>query len=214
MIVDERVKIVHQDETFIVVEKASGFLSVPGRGLENLDSVSHRVKEFIPECIPQPSVHRLDMDTSGLLVLAFTKEVHRNLSIQFQNRTVGKRYTALLEGHIEEESGSIELPFRLDVDNRPHQIYDEEYGKMGLTHWEKIAEEGPFTRISFNPITGRTHQLRLHSAHEKGLGVPIVGDPLYGNGEGPGQMKLHAGELSFDHPETGKRLSFTAEVPF
>lgn len=211
---EEPLKIIHEDADFVVVVKVSGFLSVPGRGPEKRDSVSERVREAYPGCIEQPAVHRLDMDTSGLLVVARTAEAHRNLSIQFQDRQTDKRYVALIEGIVEGEGGTIELPFRLDIDNRPYQIYDEIHGKTGITHWEKIAVEGEFTRVGFHPITGRTHQLRVHSAHEKGLGIPIVGDPLYGNGEEPGQLKLHACELGFHHPVSGELMNFKSEAPF
>ena len=167
-----------------------------------------------PDVIVHPEVHRLDMDTSGLMVVSRNSTSHRHLSIQFQDRLTKKRYEALLEGVVEAEGGVIELPFRLDIDNRPIQIYDEIHGKMGKTIWEKLAVEGEYTRVSFSPITGRTHQLRLHASHEKGIGIPIVGDPFYGNGSGPGQMKLHACDLSFTHPETGELMSFTSAPPF
>ncbi len=208
------IKIVHEEVDFVVVEKPSGLLSVPGRGPENQHCVTSIVRTLFSGCIEQPSVHRLDMDTSGLLVLGLTKEVHRNLSIQFQDRKVSKRYVALLDGEIEEDGGTIELPFRLDIENRPYQIYDPVHGKVGLTHWEKIGHESGLTRVAFTPITGRTHQLRVHSAHELGLGTPIVGDPLYGTGTGPGQLKLHACYLSFSHPETGATLHFHSKAPF
>lgn len=208
------IKIVHEEKDFVVVEKPSGLLSVPGRGPDKAHSVTKLIRERFPNCIEQPSVHRLDMDTSGLLVLGLTKEVHRNLSIQFQDRKVSKRYIALLDGIVEEESGTIELPFRLDIDNRPYQIYDAEQGKMGLTHWKKIGTKNSITRIEFSPITGRTHQLRVHSAHEKGLGISIIGDPLYGTGTGPSQLKLHAGYLSFSHPHSGETLEFHSEPSF
>lgn len=207
-------KLIHEEDSFVVIEKQSGFLSVPGRGLENYDSVASRVCEMYPDCIKQPAVHRLDMDTSGLMVLARTKEAHRNLSIQFQERQTKKKYFALLDGELIGETGTIELSFRLDVDNRPYQIYDEVHGKLGITKWQKIALENGFTRILFEPITGRTHQLRVHAAHEKGLGIPIVGDPLYGNGKGNGLLKLHAAFLEFSHPESGIAVSFTSDVPF
>ena len=208
------VNFLYEEEQFVVVEKVSGFLSVPGRGPENQDCVTARVKEKFSHCIEQPAVHRLDMDTSGLLVVALSKEAHRNLSIQFQDRKTTKRYVALLDGLVQLESGTIELPFRLDIDNRPHQIYDPVHGKMGTTHWLKLADENGKSRISMTPITGRTHQLRVHAAHSKGLGIPIVGDPLYGNGTGNGQLKLHACFLSFSHPVTGEEMSFDSDVPF
>ena len=206
--------IIHQDSAIVVVEKESGLLSVPGRGPEKIDSVVHRIRELIPECISHPAAHRLDMDTSGLMVLGITAEAHRHLSIQFQDRTVEKNYLALLDGILIEDEGTITLPFRLDIDNRPYQIYDEVHGKMGTTEWKKIGIEENYTRIAFHPITGRTHQLRIHSAHPKGLGIPIVGDNLYGNGTGSGQLKLHAADLAFTHPTTGEVLSFATPPPF
>lgn len=201
----------------MVVDKPSGFLSVPGRGAEKVDSVAHRISASIPGCIEQPAVHRLDMDTSGLLVLALTREAHRNLSKQFQDRLTEKEYFALLDGELPEElgkSGTITLPFRLDIENRPYQIYDEAHGKMGTTHWRRVSIKEGITRMHFQPVTGRTHQLRVHSAHPKGLGLPILDDPLYGNGADPGKMKLHAAKLSFVHPVTGKRLTFNSPIPF
>ena len=209
--------IIYQDQQIVVVDKPSGFLSVPGRGVEKIDSVAHRISTIIPGCIDQPAVHRLDMDTSGLLVLALTKDAHRNLSKQFQDRLTEKEYIALLDGALPKEqgnSGTITLPFRLDIENRPYQIYDEIHGKMGISHWRRISVENGITRIHFQPITGRTPQLRIHSAHPKGLGLPILDDPLYGNGADPGKMKLHASKLSFDHPGTSERLTFTSPVPF
>lgn len=206
--------VLHIDPAFVVVNKASGLLSVPGRGLEKVDSVTHRVKKMFPGCIEHPSVHRLDMDTSGLMVIARTVDAQRHLSRQFQERRIKKRYEALLEGVFKQEKGVVELPFRLDVDNRPIQIYDEVHGKMGITHWKTMGVEGEYTRISMTPITGRTHQLRLHTSHIKGLGIPIVGDPFYGNGTASGQLKLHACELAFTHPESDKWLEFKSPPPF
>ena len=210
----EKVNFLYKDSDIVVVEKVSGFLSVPGKGPENQDCVTARVRLEYPECIEYPAVHRLDMDTSGLLVLALTKEAQRNLSIQFQERKPEKRYEAILDGIPDSEGGTIELAFRLDIENRPYQIYDPIHGKIGITHWEKIAEENGCCRILMKPITGRTHQLRVHAAHEKGLGIPICGDPLYGSGTGHGQLKLHACFLSFLHPSTDKKMSFESQVPF
>ena len=206
--------IVHVDPDFVVVNKVSGMLAVPGRGPEKVDSVAHRVKQMFPGCIEQPAVHRLDMDTSGLMVVARTADAHRHLSRQFHERLTRKRYVALLDGVLEGDSGTIELPFRLDVENRPIQIYDEVHGKMGTTHWKKMTVEGEYTRVEFRPVTGRTHQLRLHAYHPKGLGVAIVGDPFYGNGTGSGQLKLHACELTFAHPGTGEELTFCSDPDF
>ncbi len=211
---EQLLDILHTDPDFVVVNKLSGMLAVPGRGPDKIDSVADRVRRLFPGCIKQPAVHRLDMDTSGLMVVALSADAHRNLSRQFHERQTRKKYLALLDGVLEQEDGVIELPFRLDVDNRPIQIYDEVHGKMGITHWRKLAVEGQTTRIEFTPITGRTHQLRLHAYHEKGLGIPIVGDPFYGRGTGPGQLKLHACELSFAHPITGQELTFSSAPEF
>ncbi len=211
------IDIIYCDESLIVVNKESGLLSVPGRVVK--DCVEARVKQLFPDTIKQPAVHRLDMDTSGLIVFGLNKESHRNLSIGFIKKEVHKQYVAVLEGVIKEESGEIELPFRLDVDNRPYQIYDAEQGKMGLTSWKKLQVEylqkdRLVTRILFTPHTGRTHQLRVHSAHELGLGHPIVGDRLYGTAEEGQRLLLHAMLLSFIHPVTGERLTFTSDAEF
>jgi len=206
--------ILYQDDDIIVVQKPGGFLSIPGRGPEKLDSISHRVRTLIPGCIKQPAVHRLDMDTSGIMVLGLTTDAHRNLSLQFQERKTDKRYQALLEGELEDDEGTITLPFRLDVENRPFQIYDEIHGKMGTTHWKKVGIESGLTRIDFIPVTGRTHQLRLHAAHPKGLGIPIVGDTFYGTGTRSGELKLHAAYLAFRHPASGDLMTFETPVPF
>jgi len=206
--------IIHEDPLFVVVDKPSGLLSVPGLGPDNQDCVVSRIREMYPDCIEQPSVHRLDQDTSGLIVMAMTTKAHRNLSVQFMDRLVGKRYIALLNGVVEDKSGLIELSFRLDPDNRPYQVYDPERGKKGTTRWRNLGIEDGKTRVEFMPLTGRTHQLRLHSAHEKGLGFPIVGDRLYGTGTEPGQLKLHASVLRFRHPKTRESMEFLSPAPF
>ena len=206
--------IIYQDSVIVVVNKPGGLLAVPGRGPDKQDCIVNRVRNLFRDCIPQPSVHRLDMDTSGLMVLALTTEAHKNLSIQFQNRTVKKQYIALLTGVVKDEKGEIKLPFRLDVANRPYQIYDPVHGKWGTTLWEKIAIKNLQTRILFTPITGRTHQLRLHAAHPMGLGHPIVGDRLYGDGKPGEPLLLHASYLSFQHPHIDKTLCFESPPTF
>ncbi len=211
---DKALDIIHDDPLFVVVEKPGGLLAVPGRGPENQDCVTARVQAMFPEMIGHPAVHRLDMHTSGLMLLAKTKPAHRALSIQFEKRLVKKTYIALLEGIVDQDSGTISLPFRLDIDNRPHQIYDPIHGKMGTTIWKKIAVEKGSTRIEMIPVTGRTHQLRLHSFHTKGLGVPIIGDTLYGNGNEGDVMCLHAHFLQFFHPETEEAISCISPIPF
>nr|WP_321259212.1 RluA family pseudouridine synthase [uncultured Pseudodesulfovibrio sp.] len=214
MTIKPGLEVLHADKHIVVVNKPSGLLSVPGKGEAHQDCVVSRVRELYPNCIEQPSVHRLDQDTSGLLVLALTVDAHRTLSKQFMDRLVGKRYIALLDGVVEEQAGTIELKFRLDPDNRPHQVYDPVKGKNGITRWRKLGVENGQTRVEFKPHTGRTHQLRLHSSHEKGLGFPIVGDRLYGTGTGPGQLKLHASTLRFRHPVSMKPMEFITAAPF
>ena len=175
-----------------------------------------------PHCIEQPAVHRLDMETSGILVLALTEDAHRNLSRQFEDATVKKQYEAVLDGIPQcikdgVTDGRLELPFRLDVENRPRQIYDEVFGKIGITEWQFMRyEKGSRARILFTPLTGRTHQLRLHSADAHGLGVPIVGDTLYGASrtEPASRLLLHARMLEFTHPVTGERMKFESPAPF
>lgn len=214
MINKKLLDVIYKDKFIVVVNKPGGLLSIPGRGEDKKDSVTERLKKLFPESIEQPSVHRLDMFTSGLMVLALTKETHRNLSIQFQNKEIIKQYTALLDGIVDEKSGIITLKFRLDPDNRPYQVYDPEQGKEGITEWKKAGTENGKTRIIFTPLTGRTHQLRLHSSHEKGLGIPITGDHLYGNGEEGDPMMLHASKLVFTHPDSGEKMEFSSPPPF
>lgn len=214
MNIPDGLNIVHEDDHVVIVDKPSGLLSVPGKGPENQDCVVARIRALYPHCIDQPSVHRLDQDTSGLIAMALDEETHRDVSKQFMDRLVGKRYIALIDGIVPEQSGTIELQFRLDPEDRPRQVYDPVNGKNGVTRWRKLGEENGRTRVEFMPLTGRTHQLRLHAAHEKGLGYPIVGDRLYGTGTGPGQLKLHASTLRFRHPVSRKPLEFQSDPPF
>jgi tRNA pseudouridine32 synthase/23S rRNA pseudouridine746 synthase len=215
---DAGLDILHHDESVVVLVKPAGLLSIPGRGPDKQDCVSSRLRALFPACIEQPSVHRLDMATSGVMVYALTTEAHRNLSIQFQNRKVTKKYTAVLEGVPEGmmpgQSGQLELPFRLDPDDRPRQVFDPERGKVGVTRWQCLGVERGRARMRFVPLTGRTHQLRVHSAHERGLGCPIAGDGLYGNPHSAGRLLLHADFLEFAHPRAGKTVRFAAPVPF
>ena len=219
-------EILYQDEDIVVVNKQSGLLSVPGRGPEKQDCIVKRLKKLFPQCIPQPSVHRLDMETSGILVLALNEDSHRNLCKQFEEKKVQKRYIALIDGKLPEKfskNGTMELYFRVDIENRPHQIWDEIYGKNAVTEWNWIDEEiysSPdgtnrlCTRILFIPHTGRTHQLRLAAADIHGFGVPIIGDTLYGHCEKGERLMLHAEFLSFIHPATGKLMEFSCPASF
>ena len=221
------IKILYRDEHIIVVDKESGLLSVPGRGPDKQDCVVARVRRLFPSCIEQPAVHRLDMETSGIMVLAFTKEAHRNLNRQFEEGRVKKEYVALLDGNLPkmkiEMHGVMELYFRLDVDNRPHQIWDSEHGKKAVTEWQVLgverytAPDGSVrnvTRVLFKPHTGRTHQLRLASSDSHGFGVPIVGDTLYGSCAEGERLMLHAQRISFAHPNSGERLEFFCPAEF
>ncbi len=207
-------KIVHADAHIVVVDKPGGLLAVPGRGPEKQDCVESRLRRRFVDMPRQPAVHRLDMATSGLMVLARTPDAHRNLSMQFAERNIDKEYVALLDGRLSRSSGRIELKFRLDTGRRPYQIYDPGRGKLGITLWWKIGEEAAGTRVLFKPLTGRTHQLRLHAAHDLGLGCPIQGDALYGRGRQGERMMLHASSLTLVHPYSGIRRTFTAAIPF
>ena len=210
------IAILYQDSDIVVIDKPGGLLAVPGRGPDKQDCAASRLRHLFPEMIDQPAVHRLDMYTSGLMVFAITAEAHRILSSQFEKRAVVKRYTAVVEGTIEEACGEINLPFRLDVHNRPRQIFDSVHGKLGNTRWRRLATKGATTRIEFTPLTGRTHQLRVHAAYPRplGLGAPIVGDSLYGSGKEGDRMLLHATFLQFFHPATRKTLQVYSPPPF
>ena len=214
-------EILYRDSQIVVINKPSGLLSVPGRTPEKQDCVVTRLKKLFPHCIEQPSVHRLDMETSGLTVYALTKEAHRNLSMQFEAGTVHKKYVALIDGVFDhnEYQGELRLKFRLDVNNRPHQIYDEVNGKLGITEWKKegtelyTAPDGTkrrVTKILFTPHTGRTHQLRLAASDPHGFGIPIVGDTLYGHCEPGERLMLHACELEFKHPISGEQMKYVS----
>ena len=208
------IHIAYQDSQLLVVDKPSGLLSVPGRGPDKQDCAVNRARQIVPDLIAQPAVHRLDMYTSGLMILARTAETHRQLCRQFEQRRVHKTYIALLEGIVTRNAGEIRLAFRLDPDNRPYQVYDPQMGKTGITLWTRIGIEGDRTRVEFRPVTGRTHQLRVHAAHPRGLGVAIVGDRLYGNGREGDQMLLHACRLEFRHPSDGRPMTLFSEAPF
>ena len=206
--------ILYLDQEIVVVNKPAGLLSVPGKGPDKQDCVVNRVKRLFPECIENPSVHRLDMDTSGILVLALTKESQRFLSMEFESRNVHKKYTALLDGILRSSGGALALPFRLDPENRPYQVYDPVQGRMCITLWKRLSVYDGRTLVEFTPLTGRTHQLRISSASPKGLGTPIVGDRLYGSRKEGERLMLHAGYISFTHPWSKERIEFKVEAPF
>lgn len=207
---NKELEIVFEDEYLLVVNKPAEFLSVPGKTIS--DSVYTRMKAKYPDATGPLIVHRLDMSTSGLLLLAKDKKVHQVLQQQFIKRRVQKRYVALLEGNLPEETGMIELPLRVDLDDRPRQLVCYEHGKRAVTKWEVVERRGDQTLVYFYPITGRTHQLRVHAAHSLGLKSPILGDDLYGTkGE---RLHLHAQFLQFKHPITKEILTIKADADF
>lgn len=207
---DKELEIIYDDAYLVVVNKPAEFLSVPGINIS--DSVYERIKHRYPQATGPLIVHRLDMSTSGLMVLAKNKDTHENLQKQFIKRKVKKSYIALLDGLIETDSGKIELPLRVDLDDRPRQIVCYEYGKMGITDFKVLSKTENSTRIQYFPITGRTHQLRVHSAHKSGLNAPIKGDDLYGTKSN--RLHLHAHTLEFFHPITKEWVIFKADPDF
>ena len=211
---NQELEIAYRDQHILVVNKPGDLLAVPGRGANKQDSVVQRARSCFPGMIEQPAVHRLDQQTSGLMVLALTADAHRHLSNQFHGRRVVKQYIGVVDGLIEDESGRITLPFRLDPENRPYQIYDPVNGKEMVTLWRNISRGQATTRIRFMPLTGRTHQLRVHSAHPRGLNAPIIGDRLYGSGAVSDAMMLHASYLSFSHPADNRIVEFHSEPHF
>ena len=206
----KKLEILFEDEYIIVVNKPAEFLSVPGIHVQ--DSVQSRIQTMYPHIDSPLIIHRLDMSTSGILVLAKTKDAHQFIQEQFINHTIIKRYSALLDGIVNNLEGIIDLPLRVDLDDRPRQVVCYEYGKPAKTKYKVINIENNKTRIHFFPLTGRTHQLRIHSAHNLGLNAPIVGDDLYGTKKD--RLHLHAGYIKFIHPATKQIISFEIDDPF
>lgn len=207
---DVHIEKIYEDEHLVVINKPTEFLSVPGK--HKYDSVYARIHAAYPKATGPLIVHRLDMSTSGLMLLAKSKFVHQELQKQFIDRSIRKSYVALLDGRIEKDSGTIKLPLRVDLDNRPFQQVCYEHGKPAITEWEVIERTQNQTMVRFFPITGRTHQLRVHAAHHKGLNCPIVGDDLYG--KKGGRLCLHAEKITFDHPVRDERVTFYTKELF
>ena len=211
---DTGLEVLHEEPAFIVLVKPPGLLSEPGRGPDKRDSLLIRAQAVY---LDARIVHRLDMQTSGVIVLARETLAHASLSEAFREREVDKRYEALVHGRPAREEGEIDLPLVVDWPNRPRQVVCHATGKPSLTHYRVVGEQrvegvGTLARIALAPVTGRTHQLRVHLAS---LGCPIAGDPFYGVADDPSpRMMLHAHRLDFAHPLTGERLSFTSPVPF
>ncbi|MEQ8769517.1 MAG: RNA pseudouridine synthase [Phycisphaerales bacterium] len=222
---------------FVVVDKPAGLLAVPGIGPEKADCARSRVQRMYSWATGPMTVHRLDLATSGVLILALDPWTHRNLSRQFEDRRVEKRYVALVEGHLEVDSGAIDVPMRKDMDRPPTQLVDWREGKESRTEFRVLARGTidasgraiDVTRVELRPITGRTHQLRVHAAHprvavvghapgdhlpeEDGLGAPIVGDEMYGGIDAP-RLMLHAWSVTFHHPKMGRRMSCASDPSF
>jgi tRNA pseudouridine32 synthase/23S rRNA pseudouridine746 synthase len=209
---------VFADDDIAVIDKPSGLLSCPGRDPALNDSVQTRVPRVFTGASGPILAHRLDQPTSGLMVVGLHAEAHRALRKAFEARAVDKVYDAVVVGDVRGDAGVLTLPFRLDVERRPYQIYDEQHGKIGITEWTVVERgvvgDGPRTRLRLVPRTGRTHQLRVHCAHERGLGCAIAGDALYGDARAAPRLMLHATELSFAHPRTGVRVTFSRAAPF
>ena len=205
--------VLFEDPFLLALNKPSGLLSVPGKGHEKKDSLAIRVQARFPDALV---AHRLDMATSGIMVMARNKEVHRALSIQFETRQVAKTYIAVVDGLVNTTSGTIDLPLICDWPNRPRQKVDYETGKASLTHYEVIEynEINQTTRVKLKPETGRTHQLRVHM---QSIGHAILGDRLYASTTAQkkaDRLLLHASQLSFTHPITGEHLSLNSDIPF
>jgi tRNA pseudouridine32 synthase / 23S rRNA pseudouridine746 synthase len=206
--------VIYEDEWLIAVNKPAGLLSVPGRYRDRQDSVLSRLRHLLPDGMALTSVHRLDQETSGILLLARDCSTHRQLSQQFQQRQIHKVYEAILAGAVTVEQGVIDLPLWGDPENRPDQKVDWQHGKPSLTYFQVMAREKDYTRVEFTPLTGRTHQLRVHAADARGLGITILGDRLYGCCAVTSRLHLHARELRFEHPQLEKTLHLQAITPF
>ena len=201
--------IVFQDDDIIVFNKPSGLLSVPGK--EHADCLQARAQRVFPTAT---IVHRLDMATSGLMVMALNKSAHRHISKQFELRETTKTYQAVVFDNVQQDSGEINLPLICDWPNRPKQIVDHEQGKKALTHWRVIERNANTTRVELKPVTGRSHQLRVHMLN---MQHPIIGDTLYAHNQAlemADRLNLHAMLLSFRHPVTEQMLHFESQVPF
>lgn len=216
--------VVHRDRRFVVVEKPAGMLSVPGKGPEKQDCAAARVRGLFPEATGPVVVHRLDMETSGLLVFALDADAQRELSRQFEMRLVRKEYTALLDGPVDADEGEIRLPMRADIENRPTQIVDFICGRPAVTRFCVLGREVDRTRVRLEPMTGRTHQLRVHTAWRGAapagadagviIGRAILGDVLYGDATSAPRLMLHASRLAIRDPDSGREMEFGSTPPF
>lgn len=206
----EAPQVLHADHEILVVSKPSGLLSVPGRGEGKEDCLINRLRGAFPTIL---LVHRLDQDTSGVMVFGLTPHAQRNLSKQFEDRHVKKAYVARLAGRLEPKTGQVDLPLIVDWPNRPRQKVDHEQGRPALTEWRVIRATDDESRVRLFPMTGRSHQLRVHMAE---IGHPILGDPLYATGAAADhpRLMLHAESLRLRHPDSGVQVSFSQPAPF
>jgi tRNA pseudouridine32 synthase/23S rRNA pseudouridine746 synthase len=207
---------VFEDEHLLIVNKPCGLLTVAGRSPSLGDCAVSRLRERYPDATGPLVVHRLDLDTSGLLLVAKHADMAKALQRMFSLRAIEKHYVAWLDGDVAGDHGHITLPLRVDVDDRPRHIHDPVFGKPAHTEWQVLARRNGRTRVRFIPHTGRSHQLRVHAAHPDGLDAPIVGDRLYGRSapSEDARMQLHAERLAFVHPATGVRLVIEQPAPF
>ena len=216
VIADDEPATVYEDEYLLVVDKPSGLLSVPGRSGLLRDSVSTRLRTRYPNAAGQLVVHRLDLDTSGLLLAAKDTTTFSALQRLFSLREISKRYVAWLDGDVAGNEGMVDFPIRMDIDDRPRQIHDPVHGKAAVTGWRVLDRAGGRTKVALTPHTGRTHPLRVHASNPSGLDAPIVGDRLYGRSapEYGERLLLHAESLAFTHPVTGAEVVVTSPAPF
>jgi tRNA pseudouridine32 synthase/23S rRNA pseudouridine746 synthase len=203
--------VIHEDADIIVLDKPSGLLSVPGKDPRLADCLEARARERYPTA---STIHRLDKDTSGVVVMALNKRAHGRIGIQFEKRLTEKFYEARVWGQLEPESGRVDLPLATDWERKPRQRVDFERGRNAVTDWQVLAREAAATRLKLMPLTGRTHQLRVHMLS---LGHPIIGDAFYAEGEAlaaADRLQLHAEMLGFAHPADGRPVRFTIPCPF
>ena len=207
---DEPLVILHHDHELLLVDKPAGLLSVPGKGAHLADCLLARIQSVFPDAL---LVHRLDRDTSGVMVFAMTRHAQRHLGLQFERRQVKKTYVARVWGHVADRQGVVDLPLIVDWPNRPRQMVDHENGRPALTEWRVLRHEDKATRIRLFPKTGRSHQLRVHM---QAIGHPILGDPFYATGEARAapRLMLHAESLRLRHPDGGKGMTFKARCGF
>lgn len=207
---NEKLNIVYEDQWLLIINKPAGMLSVPGK--ERQTSIYDLAREAYPEAEGPMIVHRLDMATSGLLIIAKDKKTHQHLQAQFKNRSIRKKYIALLDGIVPEDEGTIELSLCPNPLDRPRQMVDTQYGKPAITYYQVLERTDKYTRIAFYPHTGRTHQLRVHAAHPSGLHCSIIGDELYGKKDK--RLYLHAESIEFTHPVNGQSMCITEKADF